>query len=64
MTVCESEPELDLLNALVLDPSLAWTRGLSVGLCEQESCVRPSLPLRAPGPISLRPFLFSLKCNS
>ena len=35
MTVCESEPELDLLDALVLDPSLAWTRGLSVGLCEQ-----------------------------
>ena len=34
MTVCESEPELDLLDALVLDPSLAWTRGLSVGLCE------------------------------
>lgn len=65
MTVCESEPELDLLDALVFDPSLACVRGPSVGLCEQGSHVSVShCRLRAPGIISLRPFLFSLKCNS
>ena len=60
--MCESGPELDLLDALVFDSSLAWIRGLSVGLCEQGSHVSVGhCHLRVPGTISLRPFLFSLK---